>query len=212
MLRRVDVEGAARDPTAEAFGCSRPTFYQAQAAFKARASPAWCRASGAPRGAQARRGGDGRCGRAAQRRPDPQTQALLDHVRRASASRSTPAASSARSGARKKTALRPAAGVAAEVPIAVLVTSYEALRRVALGRVGRRTGPGLGFSVLLRHGMPAWLRAWATVAHPARSRALDRAPLGEPTARAPRDRAGVGADGSCALGGHMDLPASDRTR
>jgi transposase len=33
MLRRVDVDGQPVARTADAFGCSRPTFYQAQAAF-----------------------------------------------------------------------------------------------------------------------------------------------------------------------------------
>jgi hypothetical protein len=54
----------------------------------------------------------------------------------------------------------------AEVPIATLVASYEALRRVALGRRGPDEGPSLGFAVLLRHGMPAWLHAWALCPHP----------------------------------------------
>src|SRR4029450_11411666 len=36
MLRQVDVEGAPVARTAEAFGVSRPTFYQTQAAFKQR--------------------------------------------------------------------------------------------------------------------------------------------------------------------------------
>ena len=36
MLRRVDVEGHAVAQTADAFGVSRPTFYQTQAAFQAR--------------------------------------------------------------------------------------------------------------------------------------------------------------------------------
>lgn len=35
MLRRVDVEGHAVARTADAFGVSRPTFYQTQAAFRA---------------------------------------------------------------------------------------------------------------------------------------------------------------------------------
>ena len=35
MLRRVDVEGQPVARTAAAFGCSRPTFYQTQAAFQA---------------------------------------------------------------------------------------------------------------------------------------------------------------------------------
>jgi hypothetical protein len=47
------------------------------------------------------------------------------------------------------------------VPITVLVTSYEALRRVALGHSGPDDGPSLGFTLLLRQGMTAWLRAWA---------------------------------------------------
>src|SRR5919106_954862 len=45
MLRRVDVEGQPVSRTAEAFGCSRPTFYQAHAAFKTQGLPGWCRAS-----------------------------------------------------------------------------------------------------------------------------------------------------------------------
>jgi len=36
MLRQVDVEGAPVARTAEAFGVSRPTFYQTQTAFKQR--------------------------------------------------------------------------------------------------------------------------------------------------------------------------------
>src|SRR5712692_3022897 len=36
MLRQVDVEGTAVARTADAFGVSRPTFYQTQAAFKQR--------------------------------------------------------------------------------------------------------------------------------------------------------------------------------
>jgi hypothetical protein len=47
------------------------------------------------------------------------------------------------------------------------VASYEALRRVALGRSGPDDGPSLGFTVLLRQGMAAWLRAWAMCPHPA---------------------------------------------
>lgn len=54
-----------------------------------------------------------------------------------------------------------------ETPTAELVASYEALRRVALGRTGPDDGPGLGFAVLLRHGMAAWLRAWAMCPRPA---------------------------------------------
>jgi hypothetical protein len=56
---------------------------------------------------------------------------------------------------------------ASEVPIATLVAHYETLRRVALGRCGPHEGPSLGFAVLLRHGMSAWLHAWAMCPRPA---------------------------------------------
>jgi hypothetical protein len=46
----------------------------------------------------------------------------------------------------------------------VLVSSYETLRRVALGHSGPDDGPRLGFTLLLRQGMTAWLRAWALYA------------------------------------------------
>jgi hypothetical protein len=51
--------------------------------------------------------------------------------------------------------------------MSVLVTSYETLRRVALGRSGPDDGPSLGFTVLLRQGMAGWLRAWAMCPGPA---------------------------------------------
>jgi hypothetical protein len=44
---------------------------------------------------------------------------------------------------------------------ATLVASYDLLRQVALGRSGPDDGPRLGFTVLLRQGMAAWLQAWA---------------------------------------------------
>lgn len=47
------------------------------------------------------------------------------------------------------------------VPIAAVVTSYEALRRVALGTPTPQDDPSLGFTLLLRQGMAAWLNAWA---------------------------------------------------
>jgi hypothetical protein len=53
------------------------------------------------------------------------------------------------------------------MPITVLVTSYETLRRVALGHSGPDDGPRLGFTLLLREGMTAWLRAWAMCSHSA---------------------------------------------
>jgi hypothetical protein len=51
---------------------------------------------------------------------------------------------------------------------ATLVASYDLLRQVALGRSGPDEGPRLGFTLLLRHGMVAWLRAWTACAPPPR--------------------------------------------
>ena len=53
------------------------------------------------------------------------------------------------------------------MPITALVTSYETLRRVALGHSGPNDGPRLGFTLLLRQGMTAWLHAWAMCPRPA---------------------------------------------
>ena len=47
------------------------------------------------------------------------------------------------------------------MPMPVLVSSYETLRRVALGHSGPDDGPRLGFTLLLRQGLTAWLGAWA---------------------------------------------------
>jgi hypothetical protein len=55
----------------------------------------------------------------------------------------------------------PALVASGETSTATLVASYDALRRVALGRRGPDDGPSLGFTVLLRQGMTTWLRAWA---------------------------------------------------
>jgi hypothetical protein len=49
----------------------------------------------------------------------------------------------------------------------VLVSSYETLRRVALGHSGPDDGPRLGFTLLLRQGVTAWLQAWARCPRPA---------------------------------------------
>ena len=54
----------------------------------------------------------------------------------------------------------------APVPIPTVVTSYETLRRVALGLSAPNDGPSLGFTLLLREGMAAWLRAWAMCPSP----------------------------------------------
>ena len=60
----------------------------------------------------------------------------------------------------------PALLASEEPSTATLVTSYDILRQVALGRSGPDDGPRLGFTVLLRHGMAAWLRAWAACPAP----------------------------------------------
>jgi hypothetical protein len=54
----------------------------------------------------------------------------------------------------------PALGAARARSTVTLVASYDALRRVALGCSGPDEGPSLGFTVLVRHGMTTWLRAW----------------------------------------------------
>jgi transposase len=51
MLRRVDLDGQSVTQTAEAFGCSRPTFYQAHAAFKTQGLPGLVPRKRGPRGA-----------------------------------------------------------------------------------------------------------------------------------------------------------------
>jgi hypothetical protein len=51
MLRRVDIDGQSVTGTTEAFGCSRPTFYQAHAAFKAHGLPGLVPRKRGPRGA-----------------------------------------------------------------------------------------------------------------------------------------------------------------
>ena len=60
----------------------------------------------------------------------------------------------------------PALLASEEPSTATLVTSYDILRQVALGRSGPDDGPRLGFTVLLCHGMAAWLRAWAACPAP----------------------------------------------
>ena len=51
MVRRVEVDGHSVAQTTDAFGCSRPTFYQAQTAFKARGLPVLVPRKRGPRGA-----------------------------------------------------------------------------------------------------------------------------------------------------------------
>jgi hypothetical protein len=51
-------------------------------------------------------------------------------------------------------------------PLTAVATSYEILRRVALGCSGPTDGPSLGFTLLLRQGMTAWLSAWTTCSGP----------------------------------------------
>src|SRR5262249_13138357 len=121
------------------------------------------------RRAQARPGRDGVRARPAHRRSD----ALDSRSARPDSApiwrRRPPAQSGARLAARgKKTALS-APPIASPLTV---VSSYELLRRVALGHSGPTDGPSLGFTLLLRQGLTAWLRAWTTcprVAAPAPS-------------------------------------------
>jgi hypothetical protein len=66
----------------------------------------------------------------------------------------------------------------APLPLTV-VSSYEILRRVALGHSGPHDGPSLGFTILLRQGMTAWLHAWATCPRPAGPVSSTTVPLSE---------------------------------
>jgi hypothetical protein len=52
------------------------------------------------------------------------------------------------------------------MPTAVLATGYETLRGVALGQRAPSDGPTLGFTLLVRQGVAAWIRAWATCRPP----------------------------------------------
>lgn len=51
MLRRVDVDGHSVTRTTDTFGCSRPTFYQTQAAFKTHGLPGLVPRKRGPHGA-----------------------------------------------------------------------------------------------------------------------------------------------------------------
>jgi transposase len=83
MLRRVDVDGQPVTRTANAFGCSRPTFYQAQTAFKARGLAGLVPRKRGPRGAHKLDAGVMDAVRTL-RREDPTvtTAAVLEHLRR----------------------------------------------------------------------------------------------------------------------------------
>jgi hypothetical protein len=61
------------------------------------------------------------------------------------------------------------------------VASYEALRRMALEQRGPDDGPSLGLAILLRHGVAAWLCAWAMCPGPADSVAGAAPPRGIPS-------------------------------
>jgi len=61
------------------------------------------------------------------------------------------------------------------------VASYETLRRIALGQRGPDDGPSLGLAILLRQGVAAWLRAWATCPRPSDPVARPGSPLAIPS-------------------------------
>jgi transposase len=83
MLRRVDVEGQPVSRTAAAFGCSRPTFYQAHAAFKTQGLPGLVPRKRGPRGAH-KLDDTVMALLTTLRADDPalSTPVLLDHIRR----------------------------------------------------------------------------------------------------------------------------------
>jgi len=83
MVRRVEVDGHSVAQTTDTFGCSRPTFYQAQTAFKADGLPGLVPRKRGPRGAH--KLDDTVMGFVHGLRTDDatlSTPALLDHIRR----------------------------------------------------------------------------------------------------------------------------------
>jgi transposase len=83
MVRRVEVDGHSVAQTATAFGCSRPTFYQAQTALKAQGLPGLVPRKRGPRGAHKLDDAVMTFVRALRSdNPSLSTPALLDHIRR----------------------------------------------------------------------------------------------------------------------------------
>ena len=83
MIRRVEIDGHSVAQTTDAFGCSRPTFYHAQTAFKTHGIPGLVPRKRGPRGAH--KLDDAVMGVVnALRTDDPglSTPALLGHIRR----------------------------------------------------------------------------------------------------------------------------------
>jgi transposase len=83
MVRRVEVDGHSVAQTTDAFGCSRPTFYHAQTAFKTHGIPGLVPRKRGPRGAH-KLDAAVMTFVSALRTDDPtlSTSALLDHIRR----------------------------------------------------------------------------------------------------------------------------------
>jgi transposase len=83
MVRRVEVDGHSVAQTTDAFGCSRPTFYHAQTAFKTHGIPGLVPRKRGPRGAH-KLDDAVMTFVSALRTDDPtlSTSALLDHIRR----------------------------------------------------------------------------------------------------------------------------------
>ena len=153
MLRQVDVEGAPVARTADAFGVSRPTFYQTQAAFKQRGMAGLVPRKRGPHGAH-KLDDAVMTFVATLRAEDPalSVRALLPRIHDRFGLDVHPRSSRARLATRgKKTPLSDPPDVpSSEPPTATLVASYEALRRMALGQRGPDDGPSLGLAILLR--------------------------------------------------------------
>ncbi len=83
MVRRVEIDGHSVTQTATAFGCSRPTFYQAQTALKAQGLPGLVPRKRGPRAAHKLDNAVMAFVRALRTdEPTLSTPALLDHIQR----------------------------------------------------------------------------------------------------------------------------------
>ena len=159
MLRRVREDGQRVSQASATFGFSRPSFYEAQAAFErvgpARSGAPAARAAAGPQalggGPRRARGGVERAAPSHQQRPRaPRRGALF--AERASTQRRAGAAEATKRGAAERPddhRRRRRSGS----------PGYEALRTQALSAVPAATPRGL--SVLTRAGLAAWMRALA---------------------------------------------------
>ena len=164
MLRRVESDGQPVSRSAAAFSFSRPSFYQAQAAFQQGGLPALMpHKRGAEGGSQTHGRSTGFCSSGA-------SAGLFAASGRSGRTRAGPiqhhgpsTKHRARSGAQsKKTAVNEASAQA--IAHEDCASDYEQLRGSALGIIDSR---GIGFALFLRNGMAAWVHACSCGAPPA---------------------------------------------